>query len=294
MRTLVLILFLFLAAFVHIMTLGKAADAMKALPTDEGQSVVIPAPILKIAALEFRGLASDIFFIKAMVFIGGMQQRKERPRVKDWEWKWWTKTLDTATDLDPYFFDPYYYANAFLTWDAHMAGEANRLLEKGSRYRDWDWMLPFFIGFNDFFFLQKDAEAAEFLMEASRRPGGNPMYASIASRLAYKENRTQTAIYFLEQTAKNTDDRILKQRFEIRIEALRSVLVLEEAVSVYKKKFGRTPSNIDELVNRKILNRLPEDPYGGTFSIAQDGKVRSTTSSELEPYLTPVQKKLRQ
>ena len=49
--------------------------------------------------------------------------------------------------------DPYFYANAFLPWDAHMTEETNRLLEKGSRYRDWDWMLPFFIGFNDFFFL---------------------------------------------------------------------------------------------------------------------------------------------
>ncbi len=288
-----LVVFLILATIVHIITLGKAADAMKTLPTDENQSVVIPAPILKIAALEFRGLASDIFFIRSMVFIGGAQQRKESPRVKSWEWQWWTSILNTATDMDPYFFDPYYYANAFLPWDAHMAEETNHLLEKGSRYRDWDWQLPFFIGFNDFFFLNKYAEAAPFLMEASRRPGGDPMLASIAARLAFKENRIETAIYFLEQTARYTEDRNLKERYETRIKALRSVLVLEKAVSAYKKKFARTPSTIDELVSKKIIDRLPEDPYGGTYYIAQDGRVQSTTSSELEPYLSPSQKKFR-
>ena len=89
-------------------------------------------------------------------------------------------------------------------------------------------MLPFFIGFNKFYFLKNDSESAEFLMEASRRPGGDPMLASIAARLAYKENRTETAIYFLEQTAKNTEDRNIKERFETRIQALKSILFLDK------------------------------------------------------------------
>lgn len=293
MRKLLLVTLLILAAFIHVTTLDKAADAMKTLPTDEDQSVVVPGPILKIAALEFRGLVSDIYFIKSMVFIGGAQQRKETTKVKEWEWKWWAKTLDAATDLDPYFFDPYYYANAFLPWDAHLVEEANRLLEKGSRYRDWDWMLPFFIGFNDFFFLQNDKEAAEFLMEASRRPGGDSMLASLASRLAFKENRTKTAIYFLEETAKRTEDRNLKERFETRINALRSIVFLDEAVASFEKKFRKVPTSIDELVEKNIISQLPQDPYGGTYYITPDGKVRSTTSSELEPYLSPAQKQLR-
>ncbi len=291
MRSMVIALSLAIAVFLHVLSLDKAAEGMKKLPTYEDKSFVLPSALLKITALEFQGLASDIFFIKSMVFIGEAPLRKESPRVKEWEWQWWAKVLDTATDLDPYFLDPYYYANAFLPWDAGKVEEANNLLKKGTHYRDWDWMLPFFIGFNDFYFLQNDSEAAEFLMEAARRPGADPMFASIASRLAFKENRTETAIYFLEQTAKTMEDRNLKERYEIRIKALRSVLVLEKAVLLYKKKFGRNPSSIDDLVSRKILARLPEDPYGGTYYVAQDGRVRSTTNSELEPYLSPAAKK---
>ncbi len=277
---------LVLAVVLHVLTLGKATDARKQLPQDEDTAFVLPSAVLKIASLEYQGLVSDILYLKCMVFMGGTLDRKEMPRVKEWEWKWLVNTLDTATDIDPYFFDPYFFANAFLPWDGGKAEEANRLLEKGSRYRDWDWILPFFIGFNDFFFLHKDAEAAPYLMEASRRPGGDSILGSIAARLAFKENRTETAIFFLEETARRTDDESLKQRYEIRIQALRSIAVLEKGISLYEKKFGKLPPTIDELVNREILKQLPIDPYGGMYYIAQDGTVGSTSRSELELHLS--------
>jgi hypothetical protein len=290
MHRLAVIIFLFFGSLAHVLTLENASDAMKQLPRDTDYAVVLPSPILKIVSLEYQGLASDMLFLKSMVFIGSTFERQEQPRVKDWEWTWYINVLGASTDLDPYFFDPYYYANAFLTWDAHMTEEANRLLEKGSKYRDWDWMLPFFIGFNDFFFLQNDKDAAEFLMEASRRPGGDPMLASIASRLAFKENHTETAIYFLEETAKHTEDRNLKERFEMRIKSLRSIAFLDKSVILFKKKFKRIPTSIDELLTKDMITHIPQDPYGGTYYITQDGKVRSTTSSDLEPYLSPRQK----
>ncbi|HUI45751.1 MAG TPA: hypothetical protein VL122_07210 [Nitrospirota bacterium] len=292
MRRLLIVAALILAVCLHAMALGKAADAMKLLPKDESQAFVLPSPLLKIAALEFHGIASDILFLKSTVFIGSAVGRKEKAGIKEWEWNWYAKILDASTDLDPYFLDPYLYANAFLPWEPGKVEEANRLLEKGSRYRDWDWRMPFFVGFNDFFFLHKDAEAAPFFMEASRRPGGDPMLASIAARIAFKENRTETAIFFLEETVRMTDDQSLKELYETRIQALQSIALLERGVGLYKKKFGRFPSTVDDLVRRNIINQIPVDPYGGTYSVALDGKVRSTTSSELEPHISPLMRSL--
>jgi hypothetical protein len=292
-RWLYILIFLLFATFVHVLSLGKAADAMKQLSQGEDYDFVLPSPIVKIAALEFQGLASDVLFLKSIVFMGSTFDRKEKPRIKDWEWKWLLNVLDTSTDLDPYFFDPYFIANAFLTWDAGKIEETNRLLEKGSRYRDWDWMLPFYIGFNNFFFLQDDDKAAEFLFEASRRPGGTPSLASLASRLAFKGNRTETAILFLEELVTKTDDTSQKKQYETRIKALRSILILEKAISLYKNKVGRVPSTFEELVEKNILRQLPQDPYGGTYYITQNGRVKSTRSSELEPYLSPFQKPKR-
>ena len=275
MRRLLIAIFLLIAVCVHVFTLRQASVAMKNIPQEAVDTFVIPSSLLKIMSLEFRGLASDILFLKSMAFIGGTLQRKEPTRVKAGEWNWFVKVLNASTDLDPYFLDPYYYANAYLTWDTGRTEEANRLLEKGSRSRDWDWTLPFYLGFNNFFFLQNDSKAADFLMEASRRPGGDPMLASIAARLAYKGNRTETAIYFLEQTAKNTKDINVKKRFETRIRALQSILFLDNAVAAFKKKYRKSPAVIGELVNKNIINQLPRDPYGGTYYLAEGGQVRS-------------------
>ena len=284
MRRTQLVLSLLIAAIVLILSLDKAATALKALPQREDYVVTIPAPVVKIAAMEFQGVVSDVLFLNAMVFIGGAQQRPERPRIKEWEWKWFVNTLENATELDPYFFDPYYYANAFLPWDAGMVAEANRLLEKGSHYRDWDWMLPFFIGFNEFFFLENNSKAAEYLMEASRRPEGNPMFASIASRMALKGNKTETAVLFLEELYRKTEDPGLKTHYSTRLKALRARLIIEKAAEIYKKRFGRMPDSVETLVKRNILVRLPEDPYGGSFYLDAEGNVKSTTEQMLMPY----------
>lgn len=273
---LAVVLLITLSTF-HFFALGKAEEKRRLLPRDEGGSYVIPSPILRITALEFDGLASDLLFLQALVFQGSTFERKERPRVKDWEWRWMYNTLNASTDLDPYFLDPYYFGNANLTWEGNLIRETNSMLEKGSRHRDWDWMLPFFIGFNHFYFLQESDKASEYLMEASKRPGAWPMLASLATRLAYKGRRTENAVIFLEEILKGTEEEVLRRHYEKRLEALKAILFLERAVAFYKDRVGKEPSNLKELIKRGIINQLPEDPYGGEFYIDKDGSIKTTS-----------------
>jgi hypothetical protein len=268
---------------VHVQALVRAGDERKFLPSDAGSGLVIPSPILKITSLEFKGLVSDLLFIEALVFEGSTYLRKEVPRVKPEEWQWLDKVLTASTDLDPYFSDPYYLANALLTWDGGLIRETNIMLEKGTRYRDWDWMLPFFAGFNSFFFLHDNAKAAEFLETASQRPGPSEQLLSLASRLAYKEKKTENAILFLEAITKKTEDERLKKVYETRVRALQARLFLERAVSVYKEKFGRFPAFLQRLIDSGIIKEIPMDPYGGKFSISRGGEITCTTDYKLLP-----------
>jgi hypothetical protein len=267
----------------HFFALGKAGNAVGAFSKSEDIAFILPAPILKITTLEFDGLASDFTFLRSATFLGGALQRKERPRVKEWEWRWLSNLLNASTGLDPYFFDPYYFANAHLTWEGGLVRETNELLEKGSGFRDWDWRLPFYIGFNDFYFLHENGEASKFLMEAARRPGGFPMLASLASKLAFKEGRTENSIIFLEQITSKTEDEELKKHYEKRIEALRGIDLLEKAVGNYRERFRRTPRNLDELIAKGIISKIPKEPYGGNYYIEADGTVKTTSESELMP-----------
>ena len=164
-----------------------------------------------------------------------------------------------------------------------MIRETNILLEKGTRYRDWDWMLPFYAGFNSFFFLHDNAKAAEFLVTASQRPGPSEQLLSLASRLAYKEKKTENAILFLEAMAKKTEDERLKKEYETRIRALQARLLLERSVSAYKEKFGRAPVSLQRMIEKGILKEIPRDPYGGKFSVSPDGEITCTSDYLLMP-----------
>ena len=281
MRRLIAILLLMTLFSVQVIALGRAGEKRNPL-SDEGAAYVIPSPILKITSLEFGNIVSDFLFLKATVFLGGVLQH--HLAVKNSEWRWFYNDLNAATELDPYFLDPYYLGNAHLTWEAGMINETNTLLEKGSRYRQWDWMLPFFLGFNYFYFLQDNNKASEYLMEASRKPGASPLFASLAARLAYKGNNVENAIFFLEEITKKTDDESLKKAYRTRIEALRGILSLDKAVDLYKRRFGKAPADLNELIERKVIQKLPRDPYGGTFYMGPGGKIKTTSDLKLLPH----------
>jgi len=269
---------------VYVVSLRKITEQEKLIPKGEETTYVVPSPILRITSLEFHGLASDFLFLKALVFLGSTYERKENPRVKPWEWKWLYNVLDASASLDPYFLDPYYLGNANLTWGGGLIKETNALLEKGSNYRSWDFTLPFYIGFNDFYFLDDYEKASEFLMEASRRPGASPIYADLAVKLAYKERRTENAIAFQEYMYEHTEDLRLRAEYETRLNALRGQFYLEKATAEYKRRFGRYPREIEDLITKHVIDKIPPEPYGGNYYIDFQGQVKTTSESKLMPY----------
>jgi hypothetical protein len=280
-------------AAIHITAVGILDEqhaALRHTDADDAESLfVLPAPILNVVSLEYKGIVSDMLFLKGIVFIGGLLSRDTdhvlSDRLPRSQWREFYHLMDVSTDLDPYFQDPYYLANAILPWEAGLISETNTLLAKGSRARFWDWSLPFFIGFNYYYFLGENENAAAYLMVASKRPGASLTLASLASKLAFKAHQTENSILFLEEMIQKTDDEYMKKEFMARVEAFRSILVLEHAVSAFHRKLRRDPTNLVELVEKKFLRGIPLDPYGGTFYLDKEGNVRTTSEKRLMPVL---------
>jgi hypothetical protein len=280
----------------HFFILDKATSGQRQLSTPEGLSAVLPGSIMKISSLEFDGLMSDFLFLKAMVFIGETLDRKGLPRVKFQEYLWLLRLLKASTDLDPYFYDPYYVGNAQLVWNEYSQGEyhpasqgfyysqdfllreSNALLDKGIRHREWDWYLLFLKGFNHFYFLGENAEAAECLMEASLKTKSSPLLATLAARLAYQENHTENAIVFLQQMIEGAEDEFVKEAFSLRLDALKKVLFLERAVQEFVSRRGRQPDALQDLVENNIISEIPSDPYGGVFFLDSNGQIKATSN----------------
>ncbi len=277
MRTLLIAILVFaLALAANAVAINGVSRERDALRKEEGTGLLFPSSIAKIIALEYKGLVADALFSRAHTFYGGKLMRRED--LSEEEWSWIYKSADIATDLDPYFLDPYYFGAVNLAWEANRVKDANTLLEKALRYRTWDWTIPFYLGFNHFYFLQDNEKASEYLMEASRRPGSSSLMVDLAVKLSYKVKRTENAIIFLENILKRTDDEKLRREYETRLLALRRLLYLENGVAFYREKFGKKPHGLEELIQRKIINEIPADPYGGIFQLDAQGRVSSTSN----------------
>ncbi len=235
---------------------------------------VIPSKFSRVLAVGNKGVLSDFLFLKLATFIG--TRSNEKKILDDDDWAYVESSLDVITELDPHFVDPYFLAEGLLAWDAQRPDSANKVLLRGTEYRKNDWRLHFFIGFNYFYFLQNYENASNFIMNASRLPGSPGYLATLAARLSYYGGKSKTALLFLQEMLAETDDVLLRMRLQKRLLALERAVVIEDAVNIFKRKYGRDPVK-GELVSSRILEEMPSDPYGGQWIISKDGRVFSTS-----------------
>lgn len=236
---------------------------------------MIPSKYNRVLAVGNKGVLSDFLFLKVITFVGG-RGTSETPMTED-DWSYVVNSLEVITDLDPYFVDPYMLAEGLLAWDAHKPEEANRVLEKGIKHRFYDWRLPYFVGFNHFYFLKDYDVAADFIMAASKLQGSPGYLKTLAARLAYYGGKSKTALLFLREMLIQAEDPLLRRKLERRLRALEGAVVLEDAIDKFKEQQGRLPRRLDELVSFGYLFFFPVEPYGGEWVMNNRGRVYSTS-----------------
>jgi len=237
---------------------------------------VIPSQFSRILAVGYKGLLSDFLFLKTTTFCG--ERLMHQQELSEEDIGYFVASIDVITDLDPFFFDPYLLAEGVLTWETGRFNEANQLLEKGRRYRSFDWRIPYFIGFNYFYFLKDNSKGADYIMEAARLPGSPDFLPTLASRLAYYAEKTETGVLFLRGVLAQTRNPSLRQSLEKRLTALERASLLEGLVGKFREAHGRLPHRLAELIEAGYLDNLPEDPYGGRWVMHQTtGRVFSTS-----------------
>lgn len=244
------------------------------------QLFVLPPTVVRVVSLQFKEVASDIAFLNALTYLGGTTTQPDTHRYLPEQYEWIYSTLKNSVILDPYFLDPYYVMNAALIWDRYKIDEVNVMIASGADKRTWDPLLPFYAGFNYYYFLNDSMKSFYYLKEASQRLGGNPFYDNLAARVAYKANKTEFAISYLENQIQQADMQGNKEKnvdLERRLNALKGIRKIEVASESYKKLFGTLPTTISELLSRGLLPSIPSDPYGGSFYIAKDGSIKTTS-----------------
>ena len=237
-----------------------------------------PASILKPVLGDQRTLAAEWSVLKVLFYYGALIEKAgvNKQYFAPPEYYTMFKTIQTSTELDPYNADAYYFAQAAFTWEVGRFADVNGLLDYGMKHRTWDYQLPFFAGFNAAYFMHDYDKGASYLKKAADI-SGNPFFVTLAARYFYEAGKNDLGVMYLSSMENGATDEKVRNVYKIRLEALKAVKLLETAVAGYRQKYGRLPDNVLQLKTRGILKELPADPYGGTFYMDSDGKIRSTS-----------------
>ena len=257
--------FLVIVVFIYSLTIGPVRFYRENLRKTIPVLYLPPTELLQAFSLDYKNIISQLLMFRASIYYGERIQSKTFP-----DWHWFYKMLYTSVELDPYNIDSHYLAQAILPWEVNMVKETNAILEKGINTRTWDWYLPFFMGFNQFYFLKDNKKAARYFSKAALI---NPQIAVVAGNFFQKAGESRSGINFLELMLEKTNDDTIRMSISKRIDSLEKVLIVRNAVSKFKSEYERLPGSFKEIVSAGILDRVPVDPYGKSYVMNKEGKI---------------------
>lgn len=230
------------------------------------------ARVMKVCAPEFVPLLAQFAVARVMIYYGSLFEENPALIQRPPELFNMFKTIERAVQLDPYNMDAYYFAQATFTWEIGHAGDVNRLLNHGMKFRTWDWQLPYYAGFNAAYFLH-DFNAAATYMKQAAEISGYPLFSRLAARYLSDSGQTEMAILYLEAMLKGAKDETIRELYRQRLEPLLEVRRLEQLVERFRQELGRLPLNVEELLQENYLDKPPFDFLGREFVITSDGRV---------------------
>jgi hypothetical protein len=239
----------------------------------------LPDTVLQSVSGEFKGLVANFLTMEAGARLGTHVIRDGAGgltiKEKRYDWPTIYRIFSTSMLLDPSFAQTHIVAQGWLPWEpANMVEENQKLQKIAAENRPWDWLPLRNMGFNSYFFLQDRGKAGRLYLEAAQTPNAPTFLRILGARLAQQGGETQTAVGVLESMLINMQpEEPGYEDIRLRLEALKGVLVIEQAMETYKKNTGRTAVSLNQLLSSGSLPALPQNPYRLDYCIDNAGAI---------------------
>lgn len=239
----------------------------------------LPDELLEAVSGEFRGLVADYLAMEVGARLGTHVIRDDEGgftiKEKPYDWDTIYRIFAASMLLDPSFAQTFIVAQGWLPWEpANMIEENQKLQKIAAENRPWDWLPLRNIGFNTYFFLKDRGKAGRIYLEAAQIPDAPPFLRILGARLAQEGGETETAVGVLKSMLINMQPEDPGyEDLRLRLEALKGVLIIEQAISAYKNETGRESVSLQELLLSGILSETPANPYNVDYCIDYNGNI---------------------
>ncbi|MDX8411809.1 MAG: hypothetical protein R8K46_08080 [Mariprofundaceae bacterium] len=212
----------------------------------------------------FRQLGAEMLHIKSAVFLGGVPAGVDHEAYVDNL----AEHFDAASTLHPKLLDTYYLAESSLSWiNDEGVRRANRVLEKGIRARPDQWVLPFFMAFNSFYYQREYGQAAEQLQRAAAIEGAPRWIGHLASVIAGRGGDIHGGLIWLRAMRMDEEDPEIKKRYDNDIKVFERALTVQQALEKYDQRHGALPLALDQLVP-EFMATIPD--IGPEFNLTYE------------------------
>jgi hypothetical protein len=249
-----------------------------------------PTTITK-AALSYRALLADVYWMRAIQHYGGTKLSKDAHKQYDLLYP----LLDLTTSLDPKFDIAYGFGAVFLAepypTGAGRPDQAEALLKKALAAQPGKWRFAEDLGFVYYWWVHDYGKAADWFRRGSQMPGApNWLKALSAVTLAEGGNRATSRLLWTEMLNSDEADWLKAQaRFRLsQLDAMDEIDALTRLVDAYRARVGAPPRNWLDLVRAGMLRGIPVDPERHILQLdPKNGKVTLAPDSPLNPLPDP-------
>jgi len=242
--------------------------------------------LVKRVSLGFDGLMACIYWTRAVQYFG------HRHYLREHSYNELAPLLEITTSLDPNLFPAYQFGANFLApAPPNGAGQperAIRLMEYGIQHNPDNWRLYYNLGFIYYTELKDYKKAAEVFDRGSKTPDAHPSLKILAALMAEHAEDFATARLLWSAAYQTSNETSIRQN---ALEHLRSLQVdedvtnLQNAVTRFVERNGRTPTTLWEVVNAEHLRGLPVDPDGIPYELSLEGQVLVANPDDF-PFIT--------
>jgi len=271
------------AGFAGVWQLQRKVNFERDAMREEQDEVLVRSPkLMKVVTLEYRTLAADIYWTRAVQYYGNKRLGQDTNLESLWP------LLDAATTLDPNLLPAYRFGATFLGQPeprgAARPDLAVQLLERGLKANPDYWRLYQDLG-NIYYLELKDyARAGQAYLEGSKNPSAAPWMKIMAARFLEKGESRETAAMLWAELFESSTDAAIKENARINLELLRADEDIEhvnEIAQQFAAKTGRLPRNVREMMQIGLIGGEPVDPTGHAYVIGSDGKAHISENSPL-------------
>ena len=266
---------------------GRIDAETRAEATQQEELLFRSGPLLKKLSLGYDPLLADIYWTRAVQYYGA------RTGMRNATFELLAPLLDITTALDPRLVVAYRFGAIFLSEPGPIgAGRTDLavdLVKRGIAANPDQWLLYHDLGFLYYWRLKDYPEAAATYLAGSKVKGAPPFMKLMAARIAENGGSIETSRLIFSELYESTKDpnvrkEVLKQLRSLK--AQEDEMHLDDLIEQYRKRLGRNPVSMKELVTAGLLRGFPVDPLGFPYVIGADGESHLNPDSSI-PQLKP-------